>query len=251
MFDPRHYWEERARHFGASPGGWKAVCYLGMPEIYNRLFHRLQKTALNRELKLDKNIVFLEFGCGVGRWLQKISHQVKAFHGLDVSPSMLYHAQNRLKDSGIKNAYLSQFDGCRIPYRNFSFDVTLIITVLIHIIESSQLDHVIKELCRVTKPGGRILVLESFAPKSIPSPSHVKFRPEAELIELFRNSGWGIQSSLSVYPFRPKERWIKTRSSRLLFRALNPWYYLINLAGRKLHITGKPPVDKMQVYYHE
>ena len=251
MFEPRNYWEDRARRFGSSPEGWKAVCFLGMPEIYNRLFHKLQKNILKRKLKLAQNEICLEFGCGVGRWLCELSPRAKALHGLDISPAMLSQAHKHLKNSGVKNVYLSRFDGGSIPYRNSSFDLTFSVTVLIHIIDLKSLNHTIAELCRVTKPGGRIIILESFAPKLFPSPPHVKFRPEKELIELFRESGWEIQASIPVYPFLPKESWIRTRSSRILFRLLIPLYYLLNIAGQKFRLAGSPPMHKIQLYCHE
>jgi len=249
--DPRQYWEERARCFGNNDEGWKAVCCRGAPEYYNRLFHRLQRRAFLRTLRLSPEMVGLELGCGVGRWLVELSSRVKALHGLDISPTMIDQARNRLRALNIKSVYLEQFDGCRIPYRDACFDLSFSITVLIHIIDPNNLRRAVAELCRVTKPNGRIIILESFAPEPFSSPSHIRFRPEEEIIELFQKSGWGIKSSSPVCPFPPKETWLRTRTSRILFRAFSPLLYLLNATCRKLNIKGSPPVQKVHCYHYE
>ena len=47
-YDPRWYWEERARRFAGERDGLAAVCSYGMPEFYNRLIQRCQRLALER-----------------------------------------------------------------------------------------------------------------------------------------------------------------------------------------------------------
>ena len=251
MFDPRSYWEKRAREYGSSTGGWKAVCLQGTPEIYNRLIHRLQRSALLSAMGGAPSRLYLDFGCGVGRWMVELAPRAKAVCGVDISREMLGEAERRLRAAHLLNFGLCQFDGSNLPFKDARFDVTFSATVLIHITELETLKRAVGEMCRVTAPGGRVVVLESFAQEPVDSPSHVKFRKEEEMVEIFREAGWILQSSRTVYSRIPGESSVASRRSRMIFRLLSPLYYLLNVWGRMLSLEGAPPVQKVQVYRYE
>ncbi len=247
-FDPRQYWENRARQFGATPGGWKAVCCRGMPEMYNQLLHRLQKRVLRRRIRPSGDQTCFELACGVGRWLVELTSPAGKVWGGDLSFTMLQEARKNLSEAGIGNAGLCQLDGKSLPFAAGSFDIVFTVTVLIHIVRLADLRRAVEELCRIVRPEGRILILESFAPEETECPLHVHFRREEEVASYFRDRGWCLESSRPVFSWFPGPGWMKNRLTRVGFRLAVPFYYAANLIAQPLKQSPSWPVQKIQVY---
>jgi SAM-dependent methyltransferase len=88
----------------------------------------------------------LDVGCGTGSMLGAVdAHSV----GVDLRPEGL-HATRR----ALPGARLVQADGVRLPFRDASFDVALLLDVLEHADDRRLLD----EVCRVLRPGGILVV---------------------------------------------------------------------------------------------
>lgn len=245
QFDPGRYWEERGRRFARSGSGWKAVCLKGAPEFYNRLLHRLQRKALLPEF--DSSGAVLEFGCGVGRWLEELNGRFGKICGIDISPAMLERARQRLGRPAGGDIRLCRFDGSRIPFSSGVFDLVFSVTVLIHVVDDGILRRAIGEICRVAAPGGKIVILEDFASDGESSLPHLRFRPEGAVEALFLQSGWRLVSSRPVYFIFPPEQLLRTKPGRILTRLALPGYYLLNRLNQELEFSRRP-VQKIQVY---
>jgi ubiquinone/menaquinone biosynthesis C-methylase UbiE len=92
-----------------------------------------------------KNI--LDVACGTGRFFYLYNGKV---HGIDISTDML--KVNKRKN---KKAILQRADASKIPFRNNFFDVVNTSQFIKHTPEYKQ---VIKEMVRVTKHGGIIII---------------------------------------------------------------------------------------------
>ena len=249
MFDPRTYWENRASALGASRAGWKAVCLRGAPEPYNRLLHRLQKHALQREIKTGQRAAGLDFGCGVGRWESEFRDRFGRICGVDISFEMLRRCRDRFRSrTEPGRPGLCQFDGSRLPFRDGAFDLVFSVTVLIHILDGKDLARAVAEICRAARPGGRIVILESFAPPGHPELPHVRFRPEETVVGLFRERGWVLASSRTVYRRLPGDSFLAGKARRALLRLLLPCYHGLNLLAQALNLPSPPPSQKIHVY---
>ena len=84
-----HYWEERARRFGARGAGLAAVCSFGMPLFYNRAIDWCQRLALRRWLRVPPGTRVLDVGCGVGRWSLRLAERGASVTGVDHSATMI------------------------------------------------------------------------------------------------------------------------------------------------------------------
>lgn len=85
------------------------------------------------------------------------------FSGFDYSPEMVNQCNNAIKDSGcqnIKNAIVG--DVRDIPYESSSFDISFTTRVLINLPTWDDQKQGINELLRITKPGGKVLIMEGF-----------------------------------------------------------------------------------------
>lgn len=98
----------------------------------------------------------LDAGTGNGRYLRVLQKQVDSdaeLVGCDLSIGMLRRAAVRLKNG---KAHLLTADVTRLPYHDQAFDAVVFGWVLEHL--QDQLDG-LKELARVLKPGGRVLLM--------------------------------------------------------------------------------------------
>jgi ubiquinone/menaquinone biosynthesis C-methylase UbiE len=98
----------------------------------------------------------LEAGCGTGLILERIARVAKEAHGFDLSPGMLEKARER--GLSVKLGSVTE-----VPYGDNEFDVVCSFKVLAHV---PDIEAAVRELARVTKPGGR-MVLEFYNPWSL------------------------------------------------------------------------------------
>jgi malonyl-CoA O-methyltransferase len=95
----------------------------------------------------------LEFGCGTGRNLAALSAQGAIVTGCDLSAGMLDVARLRTPDAELLLHDMTQ----TLPFADRRFDVSLFSLSLEHV---QDLLAPLGEAKRVTKPGGRILIIE-------------------------------------------------------------------------------------------
>jgi SAM-dependent methyltransferase len=118
------------------------------------------RAASLRRLKsaIRENARTLEIGCGnASSLLGPLSHSCRAF-GVDITFEMLAaakQAQKRIKG-------LARADACRLPFPDGEFDVVYTSRCLINILDPEMQFLAIRELFRVTKQNGTVVLIENF-----------------------------------------------------------------------------------------
>ena len=117
------------------------------------------KHALLEQLALGRSRAALDVGCGPGIDLPEMARLMPdgaQVSGIDISETMIDEARFRAASLGLRVS-LRTGDAADLPYPDQAFDACRVATVLQHVPDPAR---VIAEMARVTRPGGRVGVLE-------------------------------------------------------------------------------------------
>lgn len=120
---------------------------------------RAAKQALLEQLALGRAGNALDVGCGIGGDLAEMARLMPdgtQVSGLDASETMITEARRRTAGLGTRVS-LRVGDAAELPYPDQMFDACRAATVLQHVPDPAR---VVREMARVTRPGGRVGVLE-------------------------------------------------------------------------------------------
>jgi SAM-dependent methyltransferase len=114
----------------------------------------------------------LEVGPGTGYYTLDVADWVKPdgeVEVLDVQQEMLDHTMRRAAAHGLVNVNPTLADATAMPYEDGSFDAAFLVTVLGEVPDQ---DAALRELARVLRPGGRLVVGELLG-----DPHYVRLAP--------------------------------------------------------------------------
>jgi SAM-dependent methyltransferase len=136
----------------------------------------------------------LDVGTGAGALALALAPLVREVVGLDPVPELLELARER----SLPNTEFVEGDGTALPFADGAFDLTGTHRTLHHV---AGADRIVAELARVTRPGGRVLVVDQLAPddpaeaaalhafETARDPSHARLLTDGELRGLFAANG--------------------------------------------------------------
>lgn len=138
----------------------------------------------------------LDVACGPGVLACALAKQVLRAAGIDLTPAMLEQALRTQREQGLSNVEWTLGDVTAMPFADASFEVVTCRFAFHHFPEPLS---VLREMRRVCRPGGRVVVADSApaaekaaafnAMEKMRDPSHTRALPEAEMIALFRSAG--------------------------------------------------------------
>jgi SAM-dependent methyltransferase len=138
----------------------------------------------------------LDVGTGAGALALALAPLVREVVGVDRVPELLALARERA--AGLDNAEFVEGDATALPFPDFSFDLTGTLRTLHHV---HRPELVLAELTRVTRLGGRVLVVDQIAPvdplealvldrfERARDPGHERLLPDIDLRQLFEANG--------------------------------------------------------------
>ena len=138
----------------------------------------------------------LDVGCGPGLLACAFARVVRHATGIDLTPAMLEQARKAAEEQRLTNVSWQEGDVTQLPYPSAHYSIVSSRFVFHHL---EQPLIVLKEMVRVCKPGGRVVVADMApapekadalnAEERLRDPSHMRALPEQELSELFSNAG--------------------------------------------------------------
>ncbi len=163
------------------------------------------------ELELEKGPVLVDAACGAGNYTITAAPLMAAgghIHAFDLWREGIEELNRRLRERGLGNVTAAVADISKeIPLADGSADVCLIATALHDLIEDGGGEGTLRQVARILRPGGRLVVLEFVKEEGPPGPPlRIRLSPE-ELddfvtpfgFEKVRTTGAGEHFYLSTY----------------------------------------------------
>jgi SAM-dependent methyltransferase len=138
----------------------------------------------------------LDVACGPGLLACAFARLAQHVTGIDVTPQMLEQAREQQRQQRLNNLTWRQGDAQSLPFEDATFSIVSSRFAFHHFLDPLA---VLKEMRRVCRPGGRVVVADS-APspekadafnhmERLRDPSHVRALPQEELLHLFAVAG--------------------------------------------------------------
>ena len=175
-------------------------------ERFARTAERVAELQDARAASLEKDILrfaapsgderALDSGTGSGALAFALAPHVREVVGVDIVPELVEQARKRAER--FPNVTFIQGDATKLPMDYGSFDLTGTLRTLHHI---ARPELAMAELVRVTRPGGRVLVVDQIAPvdplaafelnrfERARDPSHTRALADIDLRHLFESNG--------------------------------------------------------------
>lgn len=134
----------------------------------------ITRDRLRRVLGAQTGERILEIGPGTGYYTLEMaewagdSGRVDIF---DIQQEMLDHTMERARERGLGNLVPAKGDARELPYEDAAFDAVMLTTVLGEIPDREA---AVREIARVLRPGGRLVVGELFGDPHFTTPREIE-----------------------------------------------------------------------------
>ena len=169
------------RHPSACPYGLRLSLRAPHPFITRRGLREILAPAPGERV--------LEVGPGTGYYSLDVARWISPggiLDVLDIQQEMLDHTARRAREQGILNVVPQRGDAQELPYPDATFDAAFLNFVLGEVPHG---DAALRELRRVLKPGGRLVVGEALPDPHMVSFESLRRRAEAAGLRFERRSG--------------------------------------------------------------
>jgi phosphatidylethanolamine/phosphatidyl-N-methylethanolamine N-methyltransferase len=139
--------------------------YSSYAGVYDRVFGRVfqaSREAVVQKLKVEPGERVLEVGVGTGLCLPLYPRECD-ITAIDLSQAMLDKAAERVKECGLTNVKLLHMDAGAMDFPDSSFDTVIAAYVVTAVPDYRKL---MSEMVRVSRPGGRLILLNHFTQES-------------------------------------------------------------------------------------
>lgn len=132
-------------------------------KFYDATFGQLVKKriglAIENHVKLSEGQTVLDVGIGTGASLKFYPQDRGQIIGVDLSGGMLDKAYEKIDETGRENAALARANALTLPFADDSFDTVFVSHVITVVSDPVKL---MRECCRVGRPGARIVMVNHF-----------------------------------------------------------------------------------------
>jgi ubiquinone/menaquinone biosynthesis C-methylase UbiE len=152
----------------------------------------ITRERLRETLEPEAGERLLEIGPGTGYYTLDLASWIGPEGSLevfDLQQEMLDHTMRRARERQLANVTPTRGDAQALPYEDDRFDAVVLTTVLGEIPDQ---DAALREVARVLRPGGRLVVGELFGDPHYVPPGALQRRAEAAGLSFERRTGPGF-----------------------------------------------------------
>ena len=183
---------------------------------HNRVFTTDAHWAIDR-IGATGDELALDVAAGTGLAARRLAGRVRTVVALDATEAMLARGHAQAVAEGTTNVVFTRGHAEALPFVDRSFDIVLCRFAMHHFSDPAA---VVAELARVTRPGGRVSLIDLVASEDPPvaaeqnrleflrDRSHTRMLAATELDELLRAAGLTAIDAETRPVLRPLEPWL-------------------------------------------
>src|SRR5271167_683309 len=175
-------------------------------EAYGTSLVHADASALQRVVELASpkpGDAALDIATGAGHTALALAPSVARVIAYDLTREMLLETRRNAAARGLANVYTQQGPAEKLPFRDASFDIVTVRQAPHHF---ADVRSAIREMARVAKPGGRVVIVDSTSPEDpvlasqwdyierLRDPSHVRNYPPGEWRAMVADAGLSVFS---------------------------------------------------------
>ncbi len=146
----------------------------------------------------DKEEVWADLGCGPGYFTLPLAERVKKVYAIDYEERMLDLCRYRAESMGLKNIEYVLCTEEKIPLPSEEVNVSLLANLLHELVNPEAF---LEEVRRITKHGGKIILIDWQPVPSPAGPPLEKRIPKEKALNLLIRMGFRHLSDLDTYPY--------------------------------------------------
>jgi ubiquinone/menaquinone biosynthesis C-methylase UbiE len=204
----------------------------------------------------------LDVACGPGTLVLALAPRLRFARGIDLTHEMLRRAVALQAERGIANARFDEGEAERLPYPDAAFDLVTCQFALHHMLKPQA---VLKEIARVAKPEGRLLIADTLGPESdekwelhnrierLRDPSHVASLRLTSFLRLFEEMQLLPARQTTKPRLRPFQGWMLRAGLEPAHARYQEVRQLIEdaIAGDRAGFAARPDGDALVITHFE
>lgn len=200
-YTPADYWSGRL----SEVGGLRSTGHVSYGEAYNRWLYRRKGIVLQHALRRVDGIGrALDLGSGVGWVVDQLQRAgASDIHGVDISAGAVAALRARFPSFAFDQVRLGEEP---LPRGDESVDVATFLDVAYHIVDDDLWAGTVREVGRVVRRGGGLVVIDAFARDEQRPAPHVRFRAADRWHEVAGDAGFVPIATMPCYRWLSRPR---------------------------------------------